>query len=258
MTEFDFDLVAFGPHPDDVEICCGGFLSLAAGRGQKVAVVDLTRGELGSRGSAELRQEEAKCAAHIMKISHRENLGLIDGGINPHDQAGADSQVARVVKSLRSLKPELVLIPPVQARHPDHIAAGELLTRAVFLAGLARFMPELGAAHTPLQVLVYQMRYQLAPSFIVDISEVQALKMEAIRAYGSQVLPGEPDESQTLVSSPLSLSAVTARDQYFGAMIGARFGEAYSTGHALRVEDPLTFFRNNPVNGALVFPEAHG
>ena len=263
----EIDLLAFGAHPDDVEICCGGLLALATEKNYSTAIVDLTRGELGSRGSVETRQSEAEAASRELGLSMRENLGMPDGRLNPY-QNGTDgatnNQLEQVVKAIRRIRPEFILAPYHQGRHPDHIATSELVTQAVFYSGLKNYpLDEDLEPHTIKQTLYYQMRYTFEPSFLVDISAVQKKKMAAVLCYESQVgkkvkkeeIAQIKDESvSVLVNSPLTLSSIEARDRYYGAMIGRPYAEAYFTRGSLRVDDPLAFFRNNPTENSLFFP----
>ncbi len=144
----------------------------------------------------------------------------------------------------------MLLLPYTDSRHPDHGAAGELFTKAAFYAGVKNFSPEQGAKHNVDQVLYYQMRVTFDPSFILDITEVQQQKMDAIAAYSSQI--NREAGSETLVSSPLSLEAIVARDAYLGSMIGVRFGEAYLSRNAIGVSDPFALFDEYPGRNALL------
>jgi bacillithiol biosynthesis deacetylase BshB1 len=250
------DLLAFGAHPDDVELCCGGLLATAAAQGYRTAVVDLSRGELASAGTPELRAREAARAAEILGVSLRENLHLPDGWLNPWagyeapDRAIA-SAMGRVVAVLRRLRPSLVLIPWSHERHPDHEAAAALLGKALFFSGVAGFVSEPALPpFVPVEVLRYPMRYELEPSFIVDVSEVAARKLEAIAAYASQL---DPPGRTTLIGSPLTLDAFQARDRYYGAMIGAAAGEPYALRGPMGLRDPIRHFRENPGAGRLFF-----
>ena len=200
---YALEVLAFGPHPDDVELFCGGLLLQMADRGYRTGVVDLTRGEMASRGTPELRLQEAMAAAEILGLALRENLGLPDAGLD----AASDLQLAPIVAILRRLRPELVVAPWRHDRHPDHEAASGLVTRALFLAGLRRYSPDLGSPFAPRQVLYYPMRHLAEPSFVVHISAVVERKAQAIRCHASQVLP-RPDAPATLVGSALSLTAL--------------------------------------------------
>ena len=260
--EAALDLLAFGAHPDDVELCCGGLLAASARRGYRTGIVDLSRSELSTAGTPELRAQEAERAGAILGLALRENLGFPDGSIHPYSgyEAEADaratrSQLARVVAVLRRLRPALVVIPWAHERHPDHEATSALLTKALFFAGVGKFATQpMLPPFSPVQVLRYPMRYELEPSFVVDISEVAEQKAEAIAAYASQLgrpTPASPERPPTLIGSPLTLEAFEARDRYYGAMIGVRAGEAYRARGALGLRDPIAHFQANAFPGAL-------
>ena len=233
---FHVDVLAFAPHPDDVELFCGGIMIRLADLGYATGVVDLTRGELATHGSVEERALEAAAAGRVLGLRVRENLGLPDGGI-------AD-QVRPVVEALRRHRPEFVLAPWLEERHPDHAAAGALITRSVFLSGLARFATDPPSERfTPRQLLYYPMRHRPRPSFIVDTTAAWGRKLEAIACHKSQVAPA--GETPTLIGSPLALAAIEARDRYHGSMIGTSFGEALRSPSALGLADPVAHFRAN-------------
>lgn len=231
------DLLAFGPHPDDVELSCGGWLALASARGQRTGIVDLTAGELATNGTVDERRAEAEAAAEVLGLTSRDNLGLPDGGIRADDT----EQLAAVVRVVRAHRPLLVLAPHPEARHPDHEAAGELLKRALFFAGLAKFRPDLGPSWRPKRLLTYPQRHEVRASFVVDVSEVYARKEQAIRCHRSQ-LGGAP----TLVNSSLGIEAFTVRDRYWGASIGVRYGEPYCVAGPLPLADPVAHFAEAP------------
>ncbi|MCB9030106.1 MAG: bacillithiol biosynthesis deacetylase BshB1 [Deltaproteobacteria bacterium] len=242
------DLLAFGPHPDDVELFCGGTVAKTATQGHTTAVIDLTEGELASRGTVSERQVEAEAASKILGLATRENLKLPDGGVNPHDE----HQVQEVVGILRKLTPKIVLLPYHVERHPDHEAASQLIKRSIFFAGLSNFKSQLGPRYIPSQVFYYQMRYEFSPSFIVDTSNVIEKKLAAIQAYSSQI---KVDQSQarTLVSSELNVSSIMARDEYIGAKIGVKFGEAFLSERVLSITDPVSHFGAHRTDNALFF-----
>lgn len=265
---YGIDVLAFGPHPDDVEIFCGGTLLRLAQLGYSTAVVDLTRGEAASRGTPEEREREAWAASKILGLRFRENLGFPDTGIESGQGAGSrnpDSQLSRVVATLRRHRPEIVLIPWREERHPDHVAASELLTRAVFFAGVGGFRTDPATGRfRPRQVLYYAMRYRMSPTFVMDTSTVAQLKREAILCYASQVSgrgAGAGDESlpssdarhepPTLIGSSRALDAIEARDRFYGSMIGVSHGEPLRMPNVPGLVDPVRHFRENP------FTEAH-
>ena len=247
------EVLAVAAHPDDAEIFCGAFLALMSSRGRRTGVLDLTRGELGSQGTVEQRAEESARASAILELTHRENLELPDGALSE----GSVAQLDACVSALRRLRPELLLLPFWEDRRPDHIQASKLLTRAAFFAGLSKYNPADGAPYRPLQTLYYQLRTDFRPSFIVDVSAVYERKLAAVNCYASQVIRAEsiPGTLPTLVSSPLAASSIAARDERFGSMIGVKYGEAFLSRTALRLADPLEFFRTNPVKEPLASPE---
>jgi len=242
MTPPGVDVLAFGPHPDDVEIFCGGILIRCADQGHATGVVDLTRGERASRGTPEVRDREAREAAAILGLSFRENLGLPDTGLD----AGSDHQAARVVEVLRRRRPSLVLVPWIEERHPDHVAAAHLIQRAIFLAGLRKVTTDPPSERfVPRQVLHYAQRHRMPASFVVDTSEAWERKAAAIRAHASQVGPRE-GEDETLIGSSLALSAIEARDRYHGSLIGTTHGEALRSVATPGLVDVVKHFRDNP------------
>jgi bacillithiol biosynthesis deacetylase BshB1 len=244
VTGYGCDALAFGPHPDDVELFCGGTVIRLGELGYATGVVDLTRGEQASQGTPEERAREAAAAAVELGLAFRDNLGLPDTGLAP-----VPEQLAAVVGVLRRRRPELVLAPWIEDRHPDHGAAGTLVTRAVYFAGVRKFAPEHGERFVPRQLLYYAMRHRIAPSFIVDTSSAAARKARAIACYASQLVRRGPDA--TLISSPRATEAIDARDRYYGSMIGASHGEPLRSPNVPGLVDPVRQFRDNP------FPEAH-
>lgn len=237
------DLLVLGPHPDDAELCCGGLLALAARRGQRAGIVDLTRGEAATHGTVEVRAREAAAAAEALDLVHRSNLGLPDAGLRGDDP----DQLDALVEALRRLTPSLLVAPWTEARHPDHAAAGRLAHTAVFLAGLRNHRPELGPPHRP-RLVHYPMRIEVRPDFVVDTSDVVEVKRRAVACHASQLGHGD-----TLVGSTVGADAFEARDRYWGASIGVRHGEPYVLGSPVPVADPVQHFAGLPVP-ALVPP----
>jgi N-acetylglucosamine malate deacetylase 1 len=231
----EFDLAAICAHPDDAELAMGGTLAREAARGRRVALVDLTRGEAGSRGTPEIRAAEAQAAAAILGAAHREALGLPDGALASHPEARD-----RVVEALRRLRPRIVLLQHWEQRHPDHAAASRLVYDAAFVAGLRAYRPELGAAFRPAK-LIYALPTtegaDLAPSFVVDITPTFETKMRAIAAFASQFTPA-PGEATSL---PLDRfrEHVELAAQRNGQSIRVRHGEAFVTKEPLEVQDLL-------------------
>lgn len=250
QAPYGIDVLAFGPHPDDVEIFCGGAVITLATLGYRTGIVDLSRGELASQGTVEERAREAAAAAQVMGLAVRDNLGLPDGFI---DGAPDSPHLPVVVASLRTHRPELVLIPWFEERHPDHSAAAILLTRALFFAGLAKFEAPGGAApFSPRQVLHYEMRYRMTPSFVLDTTGAWERKVRAIECHVSQITRRDP-AAATLISSKLAIEAIEARDRQRGSEIGVRYGEALRSPQTLGLVDPLAHFRANPFTQAHAF-----
>jgi bacillithiol biosynthesis deacetylase BshB1 len=248
MTDYGIDVLAFAPHPDDAELFCGGTLVRLAELGYTTAVVDLTRGERASHGTPEERVRESAAAAVELGLAFRDNIGLPDTEL-----AAVPDQIAAVVGVLRQRRPELVLAPWIEDRHPDHAAAGALVSRAVYFAGVRRFAADRGERFVPRQLLYYAMRHRMTPSFIVDTSSAAARKARAIACYASQLVRRGTgaDADPTLISSPRATQAIEARDRYYGSMIGTSHGEPLRSPNVPGLVDPVRQFRDNP------FPEAH-
>jgi bacillithiol biosynthesis deacetylase BshB1 len=230
-----FDLAAVCAQPDDAELVMGGTLAREAARGRRVALVDLTRGEAGSRGTPELRAAEAAEAARILGASHRESLGLEDARL----VASPDARDL-VVEALRRLRPDVVLLQHWEQRHPDHAAASRLVYDAAFVAGLRRYRPDLGPAFRP-RKLVYALPTtegaDLGPGFVVDVTETFDVKMRAIAAFASQFAPG-PDEPRDFPLDRFRENVeLAARRQ--GQRIRVAYGEAFVTREPLEVRDLL-------------------
>lgn len=213
------DVLAFGPHPDDIEIACGGTLLLLQQKGSTVALVDCTRGEMGSRGTVVDRDREAEAAANALGVTARCNLRLPDTGIRTDDEA-----TNRVVAAIRAVKPKLIFAPHTRDVHPDHTAAAELIGRAHFLSGLRNYQPSLGAPHRARTLLRYPGNQPVEPTFVVDISDFAAQKADVVRCYASQL---DPPDTQHLVQGLDLLKRTIVREQATGAMIAVRAGEGF-------------------------------
>lgn len=228
------DILAFGAHPDDVELSCGGTIAKAVSSGKKVGIIDLTRGELGTRGSADLRDEEAKRAASILGISLRENLCMRDGFIK-NDES---SQIA-IIKILRKYRPKVVLCNAQKDRHIDHGRAASLVHDACFLSGLRKIETVLGdnpqKPWRPSQVYHYMQWNNDPCDFVVDISEFMEKKMSSILSYGSQFYNEKLKEPETPISSQQFLDSIQNRAADLGRMIGVRYAEGFTTQRILAV-----------------------
>ena len=231
-----FDLIGICAHPDDAELVMGGTLALEAGRGRRVALVDLTRGESGSRGTPETRAAEAEAAARLLGVSHRESLGLPDACLAP-----VPEQKDAVVAALRRLRPQVVLLQHWQQRHPDHAAASRIVYEAAFVAGLRNYRPDLGPAFRPAK-LVYALPVteapEIAPSFVVDVTAVWALKLQAIRTFASQFTPAAGESVRLPFDRFQEALELAGRLQ--GQRIGVSFGEGFVTREPLAVDDLLS------------------
>lgn len=216
------DLLVVGAHPDDAELGAGGTLALLARRGLRTGILDLTRGELGTRGTVEERAAEAQAAASLLGVAVRENAGLPDGGI-----ANTPEQRATVIAILRRLRPRVLIVPAAPDRHPDHTAANALVTEANFLAGLAKIPG--GAPHRAAQVLSFHAyaQQETTPSIVQDISASFDTKRAALEAYKSQFHNPEYRGGETFVSSPAFWEGITVRAAYWGQRIGVQYGEPF-------------------------------
>ena len=225
------DILAIAVHPDDVELGCSGTLMMEKLQGKKIGVVDLTRGELGTRGTVELRAAEAAKAAAIMQLDARENLGMADGFFlndEPHQRL--------LIRAIRKYRPDIVLANSLDDRHPDHGRAGHLIEDACFLSGLRKIetVDIDGIAQEywrPKYVFHFIQDRYYNPSFVFDITPVFDRKLESIKAYSSQFFSTEytKDEPQTYISSPEFLGSIIGRHQMFGKMIGVPYAEGYIT-----------------------------
>lgn len=228
--ERPLDLLAIAAHPDDVEQTCGGTLIRMAEMGYRTGVLDLTAGELGTRGDPELRRREAQTAARLMRVSWRGNLGLPDGRLENTLEARL-----KLAAEIRRLRPRVVILPYWQARHPDHYRASELGFEACFLAGL-RKLPIQGLPHRPFKLLYASLYANVPPSFVVDISEQFERRMEALLAYESQY--GRREEASELFPTPEEVrERLAAIARFYGNLIGVRYGEPFVVKETLRVDD---------------------
>jgi bacillithiol biosynthesis deacetylase BshB1 len=218
MTEID--VLAVGAHPDDVEVGCGGVLALCTRAGMRVAIADLTGGELGTRGTRELRSDEARRAGDILGVQERVTLDLPDGGV------GTDpAHRAVVVELLRRLRPRLVLAPyHLDDRHPDHAAAGRLVREAAFFGGVARWGD--GDPHRPARVHHYLLHHLVEPTYVVDVTPVWEQRTAAVAAFASQ-FSAAPDDRRTAIDDGGFLDLLAARARVYGAMIGVGRGEPF-------------------------------
>lgn len=224
------DILAIGVHPDDVELGCSGTLIKEIKRGKKAGIVDLTQGELGTRGTIETRYAEAAEAARIIGVEVRENLRMRDGFFRNDEE-----HQLQLIRILRKYQPDVVIGNILQDRHPDHGRAGHLISDACFLSGLRRIetLDESGKPQErwrPKYFLQYLQDWYHEPDFLIDISDVFEERMEAIKAYGTQFnSSSEQDGPQTYISTPDFLDSVIARARMLGKRIGVKYAEGFVT-----------------------------
>ena len=238
------DVLAFGAHPDDIELSCAGTLLVEKMRGKTIGVVDLTEGELGTRGNKYTRMEEAAAAEKIMGLDVRINLRLEDGFFQ-NDKA---SQL-KIIEVIRKYQPDIILCNAINDRHPDHGRAAALVADAAFLSGLLKIETfELGiqqSAWRPNYVYHYIQDRYLEPDFLVDISEVFETKMAAIRAYKTQFFNASIEAPQTYISTPEFLNIVAYNSQLLGKRIGVKYAEGFQSKKTLGIKNLDAFIQHN-------------
>ena len=220
------DILAFGAHPDDVELSCSGVLMMEKLQGKRVGVIDLTMGELGTRGTAETRRIESIAASSIMQLDVRDNLELSDGFFQT-DKAN----LLQVINSIRKYQPEIILCNAPSDRHPDHGRGAKLLQEASFLAGLRKIetldQGNIQQPWKPKYVFNYIQDRYLQPDFVYDITAVMDKKIEAIKAYGTQFNSPDNAEPQTYISTPDFLDSIIYRAKMMGKMVGVQYAEGF-------------------------------
>lgn len=230
------DVLAIGAHPDDVELGCGGTIAKLIFEAKSVAVIDLTKGELGTRGTDETRMQEAENAAKILGISARENLEMRDGFL----QNSEDHQL-RIVKMIRKYRPEIVFANALEDRHPDHAKAAKLVSDACFLSGLRKIETILDGESQevwrPKQIFHYIQWKEMKPDFVIDISEFINIKIEACIAYKTQFYDPESAEPLTPIATKDFLESLTYRAQNLGRLSGCNYAEGF-------ISEKLLAFKN--------------
>jgi len=230
------DVLAFAAHPDDIELSCAGLLLKLKKQGQRIGIIDLTRGELGTRGSADIRAQEAKKAAEILNLDIRENATLTDG-----DLKSDNASRGVVIEFIRKYRPKIVLCPYWEDRHPDHGAASKLVESSAFYSGLTKIKTGY-EAYRPQQVIYYFQHQQVKPAFIVDISAEFEIKLNAIRAYASQFYLEGSKDPETYISRPQFLESVIDKAKYFGFQIGVDYGEPFLVKSAIKINNIMDVF----------------
>lgn len=222
------DILAFGAHPDDVELSCAGALLVEKANGRKVGVIDMTAGELGTRGNVEIRKQEAADAGKILGVEVRENLSMADGFFK-----NDESHQKKVIQALRKYQPEIILCNAPEDRHPDHGRSAGLITEAAFLSGLRKIITEDGGVSQvewrPKYVFYYIQDKFLQPDFVLDITPVFDKKIEAIKAHKTQFYNPGSEEPETYISSPEFLDSIIYRAKMLGKMIGVKYAEGFIT-----------------------------
>ena len=228
------DILAIAPHPDDVELICGGTLAKAAREGRRTGILDLTQGEMGTRGSVELRAEEAAAAAKVLGAVVRENLGLADAAFE--NRPATRKALAMV---LRRLRPQVVIAPAPRGRHPDHRIAAQLVRDACFLAGIRKLDPST-EPHRP-RKLLYAITYRedyVKPTFVVDISADFVTKLAAISCYASQ-FEGATQAGEVYPTGEPLTDVVRHQSAHYGSLIRCAYGEPFWTHETMKVDDVM-------------------
>ncbi len=230
------DVLVFAAHPDDAELSCGGTILSLVTQGKKVGIIDFTRGEMATRGTPEIRDEESANASHILGLTIRENLRFKDVFFLNDEQ-----HQHGIIKKIRQYQPEIILCNAIRDRHPDHSKASEMLVQAVFKSGLENYKTTLEGENQEFwrvnNLYHYIQTDCIKPDFIVDVSPYWEQRMEAVRAYKSQFFDAEGEASNTLISSPEFIEMLEARAREFGLSIRVKFGEGFTVDRNIGVSD---------------------
>lgn len=230
------DILVLAVHPDDAELGCSGTIAKHIAMGKKVGIVDFTRGELGTRGSAEIRDREAADSAKILGLHTRENLKFKDGFFTNDEE----HKIA-VIRMIRKYQPEIILTNALHDRHPDHGRAGDLANDACFLSGLSKISTNIDGAEQeawrPRLVLQYIQDRYIEPDIIVDITPYIQTKIDSIKAFKTQFFNPDHEEAETYISSPEFFDSVIGRAREFGKSIGTTYGEGFTCRKLLGVND---------------------
>lgn len=230
------DILAIGVHPDDVELSCAGTILKSIDQGKKVGILDLTQGELGTRGSAELRLQESAKAAEILGLSSRDNVGMADGFFQ-----NDETHLRQIIPFIRKYQPDIILANAITDRHPDHGRASKLVSDACFYSGLRRIETkmngELQAAWRPKAIYHYIQDYHINPDFVIDVSDYVDKKVEAIKAFSSQFFDPNSKEPSSPIAVENFFDYVNGRMVQMGRYIGADFGEGFTTDRPIGVND---------------------
>ena len=238
------DLLVFAVHPDDAELSCGGILLTEKINGKTTGVVDLTQGELGTRGTIETRKMEAEAAGKILRLDVRENLKMADGFFT-NDEA----HQRKIIATIRKYRPEIIFCNAPSDRHPDHGRSAQLVEDASFLAGLVKIETsidgKLQEPWRPKYVFNFIQDRYLAPNFVIDITDVMEQKLEAIKAYGTQFNSPNLNEPQTYISTPDFLDSIIYRSKMMGKMIGVKYAEGFISSKMIGFSNFDAFIKEN-------------
>ena len=230
------DILVFSVHPDDAELACAGTILKHIAAGKQVGIVDLTRGELGTRGSAEIRDQEAIASARILGLQFRENLGMKDGFFRNDEE-----HQIKIIEMIRKYQPEIVLSNALYDRHPDHGRAGDLIFDASFLSGLTKVKTFYNdtdqQAWRPRMILQYIQDRYIEPDILIDVTDFWDKKMDAIKAFSTQFFNSDIEGENTYISSPEFLMVIEARAREFGKYIGSTYAEGFTSRKYLGVDN---------------------
>jgi bacillithiol biosynthesis deacetylase BshB1 len=222
----NLDVLVFAAHPDDAELSMGGTIAKLTNSNLKVGIIDLTRGELGTRGSVKTREHEANNAGKLLKVTLRENLKLPDGDIK-----NSKENLLRVILLIRKFRPKIIFAPYFNDRHPDHIDASHLVKRAMFSSGLSKiktYNKKVAQQHfRPEKLFYYMQTYTFEPTFIINISDTFDQKMKAVKCFSSQFYNPRSKEPETFISRPEFLNYLKSRAEFYGFAINKMYGEPF-------------------------------
>ncbi|MCK5032779.1 MAG: bacillithiol biosynthesis deacetylase BshB1 [Calditrichia bacterium] len=230
------DCLAFGAHPDDIELFCSGLLAKLTKQRYTTGIIDLTRGELSSNGTREIRESETKKASEILQVTIRQNLEFQDGNIENNHQNRIE-----IIKQLREYQPNIVLLPYWEDRHPDHVAASKIITEACYYSGLSKIYTN-QEPHHPNTILYYMMHSIFTPSLIVDISKEMDTKIKAIKSYESQFGQSDEKNNETYINKPEFFDSIVNRAKFYGYEINAKYGEPYYYKGILKIDNIMSVF----------------
>lgn len=230
------DLLVIAAHPDDAELACSGTIALEIAKGKKVGILDLTMGEMGTRGTPELRLKEAEESAQVLGLSVRENMGFRDAFFSNDEE-----HQLKLIQKIRKYKPEIILTNAIRDRHPDHAKASELTVVSSFKAGLAKIETQdesgIQAPWRPNMVYHFIQSILIAPDFVVDVSDHWQTKLQSINAFRSQFYNPDSIEPETYISSPEFMKLIEARGKEFGHSIGVPYGEGFTIDRNIGIKD---------------------